>query len=57
MEERYDFDTTKLISFEFEECAGAKELAALRRQAARDEYELIIVDALCAIVRLRQMLL
>ena len=57
MEERYDLDSAELITLKLQEGRRGEELAAFRRQTLRNEDELIVVDALCTVVWLRQMLL
>ena len=53
VEEGYDLDTTEFITLKLQEGRRGEELAAFRGQALRDEDELVVVDALCTIVRLR----
>jgi hypothetical protein len=56
--EKWDnFYAAEFITLKFEERAGGKELAALARQQRRHEDELVVVNALGAVVRLREMVL
>lgn len=54
VEKRDDFNTAKLIALELEEGGGSEELAALGWQQCRDVHELIVVDAFCLVVWLRE---
>ena len=57
MEERHNFDSTILVALEFEESRCCEKLLAFSWQSCRNIDELIIVDSLCAIVWLRDILL
>lgn len=57
MEKRHNLDPSEFVPFKLEERRRREKLAALRRQLRRHEHELIVVDALGAIVGLRQVLL
>jgi hypothetical protein len=54
VEERHDFNSAELITFKFQKSACCEELSALWRQLRRHKHELIIVNSLCLVVRLRQ---
>jgi hypothetical protein len=57
MKERNDLNSSILISLELEESGAGEELSAFRCKHARHVHELVVVDALSAVLRQRNVLL